>query len=158
MEPDQIFDVVLFIETIPPWIILTIGLSLILIDLFITADSFLMLIGLSFMVVGVLNYYDFSGHTQIVAFPIILIFNLVFVRKFFLKMSFNKKEMIGVDNVLGKSGNVILVNEEIKSYGRAFIPGHGEWNIRTKSDQNIYINDGIKVIERDGITLVVELE
>ena len=66
--------------------------------------------------------------------------------------------MIGVDNVLGKSGNVILVNEETKSYGRAFIPGHGEWNIRTKSDQNIHINDGIKVIERDGITLVVELE
>ena len=93
MEPDQIFDVVLFIETIPPWIILTIGLSLILIDLFITADSFLMLIGLSFMVVGVLNYYDFSGHTQIVAFPVVLIFNLVFVRKFFLKMSFNKKEL-----------------------------------------------------------------
>ena len=158
MEPDQIFDVVLFIESIPPWIILTIGFSLILIDLFITADSFLMLIGLSFMVVGVLNYYDFSGHIQIVSFPLVLIFNLVFVRKFFLKLSFNKKEMIGADNVLGKSGNVILVNEETKSYGRAFIPGHGEWSIRTKSDQNIHINDGIKVIERDGITLVVELE
>jgi membrane protein implicated in regulation of membrane protease activity len=151
-------DLVLFIETTPSWVILTIGLSLILIDLFITFDSFSMLIGLALMAVGCMNYFGLSGNIQIASFPILLIFNLVFIRKFFLSLSSNKKEWVGVHNLIGKFGKVILVKKEDGSNGRVFIQGHGEWDFSSKDNKSMHLNDRVKVIERNGLMLIVEAE
>ena len=151
-------DLVLMIETTPSWVILTIGFSLILFDLFITADSFSMLIGLALMVVGFMNYFGVSANIQIASFPIILILNLVFIRKLFLGLSFNKKEWIGAHNLIGKSGKVIVVNKEDQSNGKVFIQGHGEWSFYSKDNQSIHVNDRVKIVERDGLTLIVNPE
>jgi membrane protein implicated in regulation of membrane protease activity len=151
-------DLVLMIETTPSWVILTIGFSLILIDLFITVDSFSMLIGLALMAVGFMNYFGISGNIQIASFPIILILNLVFVRKLFLGLSLNKKESIGTHNLIGKLGKVIVVNKEDRSNGKVFIQGHGEWSFYSKDNQSMHVNDRVKVVERDGITLIVDPE
>ena len=151
-------DLVLMIETTPSWVILTIGFSLILFDLFITADTFSMLIGLALMVVGFMNYFGVSANIQIASFPIILILNLVFIRKLFLGLSFNKKEWIGAHNLIGKSGKVIVVNKEDRSNGKVFIQGHGEWSFYSKDNQSIHVNDRVKIVERDGLTLIVNPE
>ena len=151
-------DLIQTIETTPSWIILTIGLSLILIDLFITSDSFLMLIGLALMAVGCMNYFGVSGNIQIASFPILLIFNLVFIRKFFLGLSFNKKESVGAHNLIGKLGKVILVNKEDGSNGKVTIPGHGEWNFCSRDNESMHLNDRVKVVGRDGLTLIVDAE
>jgi len=154
----QLVDLAQMIETTPSWIILTIGLSLILIDLFITSDSFLMLIGLALMVIGCMNYFGVSGNIQIASFPILLIFNLVFIRKFFLGLSFNKKESVGAHNLIGKLGKVTLVNKEDGSNGKVTIPGHGEWNFCNRDNKSMNLNDRVKVVDRDGLTLIVEAE
>jgi membrane protein implicated in regulation of membrane protease activity len=154
----QMVDLVQMIETTPSWIILTISLSLILIDLFITSDGFLMLIGLALMAVGCMNYFGVSGNIQIASFPILLIFNLVFVRKFFLGLSFNKKESIGAHNLIGKFGKVTWVNKEDGSNGKITISGHGEWNFCSRDNKSINLNDKVKVIDRDGLTLIIDAE
>ena len=151
-------DLIQTIETTPSWIILTIGLSLILIDLFITSDSFLMLIGLALMAVGCMNYFGVSGNIQIASFPILLIFNLIFVRKFFLGLSSNKKESVSAHNLIGKLGKVILVNKEDGSNGKVIIPGHGEWNCCSRDNKSMHLNDRVKVVDRDGLTLIVDAE
>tara|TARA_B100000676_G_C18043073_1_gene826225 strand:- start:1412 stop:1942 length:531 start_codon:yes stop_codon:yes gene_type:complete len=154
----QLVDLVQMIETTPSWIILTIGLALILIDLFITFDGFLMLIGLALMAVGCMNYFGASGNIQIASFPIILIFNLIFVRKFFLGLSANKKESVGAHNLIGKLGKVTWVNKEDGSNGKVTIPGHGEWSFYSRDNKSMNLNDRVKVVNRDGLTLIVEAE
>ena len=154
-HPELIFVLVQFIETTPAWVILTIGFSFILVDIFITSDSYLMLVGLALMLVGCLNALDVSGDIQIASFPVLLIINLLFVRKFFLKMSFNKREGVGADNILGKTGKVIFVDEESRANGKAFIQDYGEWGIRSKNNQNLNAGDKVKVVEREDLTLVV---
>lgn len=151
----QIFDLVQMIESTPSWIILTIGLSLILIDLFITTDSFSMLLGLAVMIVGCMNYFGISGNIQIASFPVLLIFNFVFIRKFFLGLSFNKTESVGAHDLIGKLGKVILVDNENRSNGKVFIQGHGEWNFCSKDNKSMHLDERVKVVERDGLTLIV---
>jgi hypothetical protein len=46
-HPELIFDLVQFMETTPAWVILTMGFSFILVDIFIASGSYLMLIGLA---------------------------------------------------------------------------------------------------------------
>jgi membrane protein implicated in regulation of membrane protease activity len=50
------------------------------------------------------------------------------------------------------------VNKEDGSNGKVTIPGHGEWSFCSRDNKSMDLNDRVKVVDRDGLTLIVEAE
>ncbi len=146
-------DLLTLIENTPTWVFLTIGLTFILVDLFIINTSYFIVIGLSIMMVGGLSFLKYSGLFQLASFPIFLILNLLLIRKFFIDFSSNNE--LGADGIIGASGKINYVDESDDSSGMAEISGFGEWKVKNMNNKKLNVNAEIKVIKREGLTLLV---
>tara|TARA_Y100001960_G_scaffold195248_1_gene204381 strand:+ start:724 stop:1173 length:450 start_codon:yes stop_codon:yes gene_type:complete len=146
-------DFLTLIENTPTWVFLTAGLAFILTDLFIINTSYFLVIGLSIMMVGGLSFLKYSGLFQLASFPIFLILNLLLIRKFFIDFSSNNE--LGTDGVIGGTGTIIYVDESNDCRGRAAITGFGEWEVKNMDNKKLNINAEIKVVKREGLTLLV---
>ena len=135
-----------FVENINPWIYLTIGVAFIILDVLAFNSETLMWIGGSFFGVGILKYFDASGLVLLSSFPIFLLIFLFGARKLILKSSPKKNSSL-VGNVVGAKGRIIKISSSEEKMAVAEIEGHGEWNIRTNSEIELFVGKSVEVIE-----------
>lgn len=151
-------DFIQVLESTPAWTIVTVGIILVIIDVLITSDSYLAWIGFAVIGVAGLNALDAPGSVQLGAFPVLTVISLAVVRRFFIKTSILQDQSANVENIIGASGTVLDVFKTASGSGNARINGHGEWRIRTSEGKEIKPLDKVRVVGRDGLTLIVSLE
>ncbi len=91
------FDFIQLLENSPAWIIVTVGIVLIIIDVLVTSDSYLAWIGFAVIGVAGLNALDAPGSVQLGAFPVLTVISLAVVRRFFIKTSIFLDPLIFID-------------------------------------------------------------
>ncbi len=130
-----------------------IGIVLIIVEMFTPALFFLNL-ALAAIITGAASYYaNLDLTAQVIVFAASSVVLLVFLRPLLLNAQ-QKPDETGVEaKYFGQSAKV---TEKItKESGRIAIFGE-VWDARNVSDEEIEGNESVKIVGRDGLTMIVE--
>lgn len=94
---------------------------------------------------------------QIVLFFIVSVVLLVFTRPIAMKYMNQKVEKTNVDSIPGEKAVVISAIDNLKSEGQVMVNGM-EWTARSKNGSIIGEGKVVKVVEVQGVKLIVEEE
>jgi membrane protein implicated in regulation of membrane protease activity len=151
-------EILLFLETIDPWIYLTIGTVLIIIDILLINTEVLIWIGVSIFGVACLRFFDFPGLVLLSSFPIFLTL-LLLTSRTLLKKTYqnvkNDKSIVGV--IEGAEGVVTKVGNSFEEPCLAQIEGHGEWKILFEFEIAVEPKVGMRILveKMQGLHLIV---
>ena len=143
-----------FFDNIDPWIFLTLGVGLIIIDL-LYGLLYLSILGLCLIVNGIGSAIGLNTETRL-----FLMFLSALVAVPFYRRVLNKGDegSIHTNHFTFSSddeGKIIWVDPDDSNIGRAAISGKGEWLVRSETSDSLIINDRVAVVRKDSSVLVV---
>jgi membrane protein implicated in regulation of membrane protease activity len=146
-------DLLVAIESVPVWIWLTTGVVLVAFDVFASSTVFLGCIGVSFLIIGLLDALGLSGFVQVLALPIVFPL-LAWQAPRLMKHHMMDHDVVpDVEEMIGMTGTVID-QPSCSDMNRAHFAGCGDWQVRYT--ENLKPGDRVQVIGREGLELLVE--
>lgn len=146
------------LEAISPWTLITIGLLLILLDVFVTSSEFLIWIGAAVICAGIAALWGLGAEAQIAVFILSTAFFLFFLRRIIHSGDRPTELQAEADTLMGATGSIIDVQDDDHSLGRGAIQGHGEWRVRCTSETPLTPKQRIIVTGQEGSRLLVQQE
>ncbi len=134
------------------WVIL--GLTLLILELFIS--GFLVAcFGISAMLTALSVAFGLSFTGQLIVFGVLNIICLYLLRPVLQKHFMGDEVKSCVDALIGKEIRLQEDFSQSKEYCEQKINGD-IWRVRSKSSQDISSGTTVRIVERDGLTLIVE--
>ncbi len=134
------------------WVIL--GLVLLILELFIS--GFLVAcFGISAMLTTVVAGFGASFTIQLIVFGVLNILCLYLLRPVLQKHFMGKEVKSCVDALIGKEIKLQEAYSSDKDFCEQKISGD-IWRVRTKTGEALPAGTAVRIVERDGLTLVVE--
>ena len=148
-----------FLESVSPWILVTVAIALVGVDIMLTNDDHLMWIGFALLPVAVANAIGFPGDIQVVVFAAGVAICMIYVRRLVRRLPRREPEASRVLTLRDCAGTILDVEPSSASEGRAVIVGHGEWRVRLESSsQSLNVGQRIRVVDHEGMVLIVRTE
>ena len=144
------------VAMVPPWLWLTLGLGLLVLDIISINSDFLGCIGLGFLGMGLCGLVGLSGQTQLIALPSVTVICAVRYRHWLRKLSKHVPHRRDVAPILGAAGVVLDVNPASVHEGRAVIRRQGEWRVRSVDGSELTPRASVTVVGRGGLVLLVQ--
>lgn len=146
-----------FLATTSPWVYLSIGIILFVIDISQTQTEYLLWIGVSVAYLAPLQYFGLDGNLLATFFSLGLFLNLRFLRKWLLLSSKSQDIHAITENIVGLTGTISVVSDSDQSKGKVSITGKGEWRVVCNTGQTLSTGDSVLVDAREGNCLTVSL-
>lgn len=152
------FDLAEALGRVSPWWFLTIGVIVVLLDVFLLTVQFVAWVGMAIASLGVLAWFGVSGEPLLFSFPPLVLAWALAMRPLMLRTSEGRKgKRMNASSLVGCSGHVISVHDEFSFQGRIRIPGQGEWSVRMEGELPLTEGEPVVVVRREGITLIVKV-
>jgi membrane protein implicated in regulation of membrane protease activity len=145
-----------WIEAVPFWVLLAVGLCLIGIDVYLTNDNHVMWVGVGVIAAAVAGAMRFGGEAQIVVFATTLVACILYARKLVARLPRREDQASSVVDLDHSVGTVLDVSESSPAEGRALIPDHGEWRVLSRRKEQLKPGERVRVVGREGLVLLVE--
>ncbi len=134
------------------WVIL--GLALLILELFVSG-FLLACFGISAMLTTVVAGLGADFTIQLIVFGVLNILCLYLLRPVLLKYFFKKEVKSCVDALIGKEIKLQEAFTSDKDFCEQKINGD-IWRVRTKLGEPLTAGTAVRIVERDGLTLIVE--
>lgn len=146
-----------WIESIPLWIFLALGIALIGIDIIFTNDNHAMWIGVAVIGAGVAGAFQVGGELQLVVFVVLLFVCIVNVRRWIANLPRKAPQSSSVIDLDDKIGTVLTVSDSMPTEGRMTIREFGEWQVKwNRAEGRLVPGSEVRVVGREGLVLLVE--
>ncbi len=134
------------------WIIL--GLILLILEIFIS--GFLVAcFGISALLTAITLTFDASLSVQLITFGLLNIATLYLLRPFLQKQFAGKEVKSGVDALIGRELRLEEDYTPSMEYSLQKIQGD-VWRVRSKTNEAITAGTQVRVVAREGLTLIIE--
>lgn len=143
------------IDAMPAWLLVSIGISLVLLDVLITSDSYLAWVGGGVLGAGLLDAIGAPPLLQVIAFPAITLILLTQVRRLVHPPN-SSAEPDELRALRHTTGRVLDVAESSELEGRVVITGKGEWRYRAVAGVP-GPGDRVRVVDNEGLVVLVEI-
>lgn len=144
-----------WLEGIPFWVILLVGVAFVGVDVLLTNDNHLMWIGAGILATGVANAAGLSGEIQILVFVGTLLACMLYVRRLISRIPRVEDQASEAFELYDLVGTVLSSDQTGTGEGRVLIPEHGEWRVKDPLLQ-LSPGDRARVVGREGLLLLVE--
>jgi membrane protein implicated in regulation of membrane protease activity len=147
---------ILWLESIPFWILLAAGLVLVGIDVYLTNDNHVMWVGFAVIATAIASAAHLPGEYQIIVFAGSLVACMLYVRRLVAKIPRVETQASSVIDLEGAVGTVLNPSSEAAPEARALIRDHGEWRIICEPKDHVLTpGERVRVVGREGLVLVV---
>ena len=132
--------------------IVIIGIGFIILELF-TPSMFFLNFALAAFATAIVSLFTSKTITLVLVFFVLSFLSFVFLRPIIIS-KFKKETETGInDKYIGKTAKVI---EEVSSNNGAISIYDERWTARSKDGSIISVGEEVRIIENDGLTMVVE--
>jgi len=147
---------IVWLESIPFWIFIAIGLALIAVDVYLTNDNHVMWVGVAVIATAIASMARLPGEYQVLVFIATLIGCMVYVRRLVARIPRVEDQASSVLDLQDAIGTVLHVSDTSPPEARALIRDHGEWRVICEvKDHRFAQGERVRVVGREGLVLVV---
>ena len=134
---------------------LYIGIILLIAEI-VTPGFFVSILSVGALVASLAAYFDYSLKSQLIAFLLANIIAFIYVRPLLIKLLYKGQSMekTNIDKYIGKECIVTDNINNTKNSGRVKVNGES-WIARSVSDDEISVNEYVKIEHRKGTTFYV---